>query len=309
MKIVVLTPVFNDWDSFLTLRTNIITQYQNEHAISIVVVNDCSTIPAPPEIQDSNTLIVNLKTNVGHQRAISIGLNYIENNLNNCDLIAVMDSDGEDKPEDIQVLLNQFVENQQSKIIFAGRKKRSESLTFKLSYFFYKKIFKFLTGKTIRFGNFSVIPAHLLNRINHNPDFWNHYSGAIMKANLPYTIVDTNRGTRYAGQSKMNINSLILHGLSAFSLYLDNILIKFLKIGGILGLLLIIAIAMLLGIKFGTNTAIPGWTSSVLIGFLNLFSTVILFLFFIILQHLNSRNKKIEAPSEFYSNYILNTQK
>ena len=56
--------------------------------------------------------ILHLQRNIGHQKAIAVGLAYIKENLA-CDKVLVMDSDGEDKPEDAAALLRQF--NHQSR--------------------------------------------------------------------------------------------------------------------------------------------------------------------------------------------------
>ena len=72
--------------------------------VSFLIVDDCSTQPLPKFDGLKNSIqILHLNRNIGHQRAIAIGLSYIQFNLP-CEQVLVMDADGEDKPEDVSSL-------------------------------------------------------------------------------------------------------------------------------------------------------------------------------------------------------------
>jgi len=108
-----LAPVFNDWESFSILIENIRNLqkiYSTSYLFSIISINDGSTEEIELNIEglEVELTIINLKINVGHQRAIAVGLQYIYNEVDNCDFIVVMDSDGEDNPEDIIGTKNKF---------------------------------------------------------------------------------------------------------------------------------------------------------------------------------------------------------
>ena len=104
-KIVIVVPIYNDWQSFQEL----VNELQEVASASpwvitkIVAVNDGSS----DSIEGNNfssripMTILNLNNNMGHQRAISIGLSYVEDNYSDVDNVIVMDSDGEDRPMDI----------------------------------------------------------------------------------------------------------------------------------------------------------------------------------------------------------------
>ena len=102
-KIYCLTPVYNDWESFKILINNI-ENVQNilsdDFLISIIAINDGSTEDIFFEISEFkiDIKIINLKINIGHQRAIAVGLQYINNELTDNDYTVVLDGDGEDKP-------------------------------------------------------------------------------------------------------------------------------------------------------------------------------------------------------------------
>lgn len=307
VNIICLTPVYNDWESFEILA-NELNQVQKELNINlkIIVINDGSTDIVSHSIleNNSNLEIKNLKINVGHQRAIGIGLQYIFNEEKNYDFVVVMDSDGEDNPKQIVELLNKAEQESSRKIIFAQRKKRTESLVFRTGYFFYKSTFKFLTGQVINFGNYSIIPKELLSRVVHQGNLWNHYSGGIIQAKIPYGKILLDRGKRYKGQSKMNFNSLVLHGLSSISVYFDLLSVRILKLSlyGIGTCLL--AVSYILYQKLFTDNAIPGWASSLIL----IISSIILQLFsvtlIVLLLQLSSR-KNIQVPnSKIYKDFI-----
>jgi glycosyltransferase involved in cell wall biosynthesis len=311
-KIYCLTPVFNDWESLHVLITQMEKIQVNNSNInfSIIVVNDGSTEENKIELKNNfiDTTILNLKVNIGHQRAIAVGLQYIYNEKDDYDYVVVMDSDGEDKPEDIILLLEKATKEDSKKIIFAQRKKRQESILFKTGYFFYKYLFYFLTGQKINFGNFSVIPKKLLGKVVHQNNIWNHYSGGIIQSKIPFDKVLLDRGKRYHGVSKMNFNNLIIHGLSSIAVYFDFLSLRILRYS-LYGIgLCFISVMYIFYQKMFTNNAIPGWASSLIL----IISGIILQLFsvtlIVLLLQLSSR-KNINAPNpKIYLDFIENIE-
>jgi hypothetical protein len=311
-KIYCLTPVFNDWESLHVLISQIEKIQVNNSKInfSIIVVNDGSTEENKIEFKNNfiDINILNLKVNIGHQRAIAVGLQYIYNEKDDYDYVVVMDCDGEDKPEDILLLIEKAIVEDSKKIIFAQRKKRQESILFKTGYFFYKYLFYFLTGQKINFGNFSVIPKKLLGKVVHQNNIWNHYSGGIIQSKIPFDKVLLDRGKRYHGVSKMNFNNLIIHGLSSIAVYFDFLSLRILRYS-LYGIgLCFISVMYIFYQKMFTNNAIPGWASSLIL----IISGIILQLFsvtlIVLLLQLSSR-KNINAPNpKIYLDFIENIE-
>ena len=307
-KIICLTPLYNDWESLCVLITQIEKiQFNNSNInLSIIVVNDGSTEENKIKLKNNfiDTNILNLKVNIGHQRAIAVGLQYTYNEKDDYDYVVVMDCDGEDKPEDILLLIEKAIVEDSKKIIFAQRKKRQESLAFKTGYFFYKYLFYFLTGQKINFGNFSVIPKKLLSKVVYQNNIWNHYSGGIIQSKIPFDKVLLDRGKRYSGVSKMNFNSLIIHGLSSFSVYFDFLSLRILRYS-VYGISVCFISVMYISFqKLFTDNAIPGWASSLIL----IISGIILQLFsvtlIVLLMQLSSR-KNIKAPNNnIYKDFI-----
>lgn len=311
-KLVVVIPVFNDWES-LEILLSLIDQvdFPQKMEIEIITVDDYSTVPPHDSLynheycQIQAVNILRLRCNLGHQRAIASGLCYVHQNIK-CDLVVVMDGDGEDVPYEINKLLNAFDMSGQEKIIFAKRSKRSESFAFKSFYFLYKNLYYLLVGKEISFGNFSLIPSSMLKSIVVISGIWNHYSSSIQRSRMPFVEVDVPRGRRLAGEPKMNLVSLVTHGLSSIAVYGDvvgtRILMVIVSLLGLsfLGLLAIVTI------KFNTNLAIPGWATNVFgFIFLSLFQLVLTGIIFSMII-LSTRNSSNFIPIRDYKYFIDN---
>ncbi len=305
-KIYCVTPVYNDWESFSILMQEIkktSTQIP-DYDIKIIAVNDCSSVDVNYPKDILPVKVLNLKLNIGHQRAIAVGLQYVYNEEKDYDYVVVMDSDGEDIPAQIPLLVKKAELEQSKKIIFAQRKKRQESFFFRLGYFFYKKLFYFLPSQKINFGNYSIIPSSLMSKVVHQNNIWNHYSGGIIQSKIPFDKILLDRGNRYQGVSKMNFNNLILHGLSSIAVYFDYLSLKILRFSLYGILLCTISVVIVLFKKYVTDSAIPGWASSLLL----IISGIILQLFsvtlIVLLMQLSSR-KNINPPNpKVYIDFI-----
>lgn len=307
LKTIVVTPVYNDWLSFQELLKKLQKPIISEGVsiISIVAVNDGSIEPINKLNTDIPITILNLNNNMGHQRAISVGLSYVCDEIQNFDGVIVMDCDGEDRPEDLEKIIGFAKSDGLSRIVFAKREKRSEGLLFKLFYKLYKSIFKVLTHQRLDFGNFSFIPKSLLLRVVSIPELWNHYSGGIMKSKLPYTSIGVNRGKRYHGQSKMNFQNLVLHGLSAISIYMDVVSIRLLIVAFACSFVVVLGLILILYLALFTSLPIPGWSSLTGLLLINILAIFILTTFLILLFQLNQKAIVKFPPKSFYKDFIL----
>lgn len=230
MLIQVVTPCFNDWESFIQLNQELNALAHDGLTVRALVVDDGSTEPPPAglkqELESNQGRFLTVPLNVGHQRAIAIGLSYVADNLI-ADLVVVIDSDGEDRPENIRALIRKCAEHP-NKIAVAKRMERAESTQFKIFYFTYKFCFRLLTGQVLDFGNFQIIPFHFLDRITRSDALWNHFPATVMRSKLDIVKVPTNRSARYFGSSKMNFVSLVNHGFNAITVFLDVVFIRLL---------------------------------------------------------------------------------
>ncbi|MEY4343858.1 MAG: hypothetical protein RI970_552, partial [Pseudomonadota bacterium] len=195
----ILIPIFNDWESLLSLLNNIHTLKINNIAhIKVLIVDDCSTEILNKKIEFDSfkdiEIIKNLK-NIGHGKSIAYGINYISKK-NDFDYLIVMDGDGEDRPEEVKELILKSIDLP-SLTITANRIKRSESAFFKLSYLLHKILTLVLTGYSIKFGNFMCIPKQDLNLIVSNKNLSVSFSGTIAKFIKNKTFIPSIRGVRY----------------------------------------------------------------------------------------------------------------
>ncbi len=266
--IVILLPVFNDWDAFEMLleRLDEVLFRQGLEA-EVLVVDDGSSIPGGVPIRGGELAairqirVLRLRRNLGHQRAIAVGLAYVEANLP-CRAVVVMDSDGEDDPRDVPRLLQQCQAEQYRKIVFAERSKRSESWAFCVFYAVYQLLHRLLTGQRVRVGNFSVIPRPRLTSLVGVAELWNHYAAAVFKSRQPCCGIAACRAPRLAGRSRMSFVSLVIHGLSAISVHADVVGVRLL-IASLTGILLVAAgLAAIVAVRLLTTLAIPGWATS-----------------------------------------------
>ena len=147
-KLVVVTPVYEDVEASSRLFKELSKVFDKE--VYIVAVDDGSVKQPLPvfAIEDAGLegVVIKLKRNVGHQRAIAIGLGYVAEHMSEEQQVVVMDSDGEDTPESIKALIKPL-DSQDVDVVVASRKSRVESLKFKTFYVIYKWVFKILSGK------------------------------------------------------------------------------------------------------------------------------------------------------------------
>ena len=268
LRIALVIPVFDDWRSLAILLDAIDVQPGLEQtAIDVIVVNDNSRVDFDGGFIESQYRriqrleIVNLICNLGHQRAIAVGL-VAARDLAGVDGIIVMDSDGEDRPADVPRLIAAARE-QPGKIICAKRAKRSESVAFKSLYVIYLFIFRWFAGTKIDFGNFCYIPYSALNGIAHSPNLWNHLAATLVRSRLPLQRISTERGGRYAGKSAMTLSTLVVHGLSAVSVYSDIVLVRLMIAMFGVSAMTVAGIAIVITIRLFSDIAIPGWASNV----------------------------------------------
>lgn len=226
-KLLVITPVFNDWECLDLILPRIDSALSRHDAIAsatVLVIDDASTKPASLDFDLKGAAcidtvkVLRLRRNLGHQRAIGIGLTYAQDKLE-YDIVVVMDADGEDRPEDIPRLIDELIAEEYDRIVFAERGRRTESSLFQFFYHAYRLIHRVLTGIPVRVGNFSVIPARHMQAFAVISETWSHYAAAIYAAGIPRSQIPIARGDRLAGKPTMNFTALVMHGLSALAVH------------------------------------------------------------------------------------------
>jgi len=303
-RFTIITPVYNDWESFAQLLREIeVTMPASEYSIRVTAVDDCSiTEPNAAEVSGSieQVEVIRLAANLGHQRAIAIGLVQKADCAEDGDFVAVMDADGEDRPAELKRMID-LISAAPGTALVAQRQRRSEGAAFTLFYHFYVLVFRLLTGRRISFGNFSVLNRLQVLQIVHNQNLWNNFAATLIQSKVPYALVPTTRGRRYAGQSKMNFVSLVTHGLGAISVFSDTVFVRILLASLTLFALSLLAIMAVIGVRFLTDLAIPGWATTV-VGFASLLSLqAIMMPVMLAFLQLSNRSSFQSAPKAFAS--------
>jgi polyisoprenyl-phosphate glycosyltransferase len=264
----ILIPIYNDWDSLRILLRELDRELSGDYRLHLVLIDDASTNLKPDNLIDESCSVfgsatcLRLKCNVGHQRAIAIGLSWLAS-AGSVDPVIIMDGDGEDKPSDLPRMLQVFAETGGDVAVFAGRTKRSESLVFKLFYRLYRVLHLIMVGLPVRIGNFSVIPFSYAEGLTVSNYLWYHYAATVVRTRMPFVTVTTARGNRYRGVSKMNFVALVRHGISAIAVQSEVLSARMLILACGFAAFGVAALAAIMWIRMFTSVAMPGWAAIV----------------------------------------------
>tara|TARA_B110000438_G_scaffold276510_1_gene298366 strand:- start:972 stop:1859 length:888 start_codon:yes stop_codon:yes gene_type:complete len=228
-KIKILIPVYNDWKSLFKLLENIDNNISKWDAdVSVLIVNDSSTDKRENIKSKFNSIrsikVLNMKINKGHARCNASGLKYLVEK-EDFDYVILMDGDGEDRPEELDLLFKKSKENP-NKAVTANRIKRSEGFLFKLLYEIHKILTYVFTGKLIKFGNYSCLPKEIAARLIKESCIWSSYSGSVTKIIPNRVFVPSIRGIRYFGPSQMNLQNLLIHSFSIIAVFKNTVILR-----------------------------------------------------------------------------------
>ena len=228
-RIKILIPVYNDWQSVFKLLDNInseVSALNNE--FSVIIVNDASTENRPELSTNLVNLksihIINMEENRGHARCIASVLKYL-NEKEDFDYVIPMDGDGEDRPEELSLLIDGIKEHPHVAVT-ANRVKRSEGFIFKFCYLIHKYLTFIFTGQKINYGNYTCLPKSIVNKMVVEPATWSSFSGSLAKLSKNKKFIPSERGVRYFGPSKMSFVNLLKHSLSIIAVFKKTLLIR-----------------------------------------------------------------------------------
>jgi glycosyltransferase involved in cell wall biosynthesis len=251
-QIKILIPVYNDWQSVFELLKNINSEVSKlEGEFSVIIMNDGSTESRSEFLPDLGNLksiqVINMKKNKGHARCIAVGLKHI-NEKEEFDYVIPMDGDGEDRPEELSLLIEK-IKDYPDTVVTANRVKRSEGFIFKFCYLVHKYLTLVFTGQSIKYGNYSCLPKLAVNKMVNEPATWSSFSGSLAKTVKDKKSISSERGTRYFGPSKMNFINLLKHSLSIITVFETTLIIR--------SILFLIAYLFLMIGKISIITIIP----------------------------------------------------
>jgi glycosyltransferase involved in cell wall biosynthesis len=228
-KIKILIPIYNDWQPVFKLLEHINSEVSVlDGEFSVIIVNDASTEDRPELSADLNSLksvqIINMKENRGHARCNAAGLKYI-NEKEEFDYIIPMDGDGEDRPEELCLMIEK-TKQYPDIVVTADRVKRSEGFIFRFCYLAHKYLTLIFTGQTIKFGNYTCLSKPIVNKMVNEPSTWSSFSGSLSKIAKDRKSIPSERGKRYFGPTKMSFVKLLKHSLSIIAVFKTTLLIR-----------------------------------------------------------------------------------
>jgi hypothetical protein len=227
-KLIILIPVYNDWRSLNTLIKKINFELNKENLNSeILIINDNSSLRnnflKKKLSRIKKITFLNLKINVGSQRAINVGLNYI-NKIKENYIVTIMDSDGEDDPKEI-VKMIKLADNHKNYIITSNRLARKESLIIRFLYRVHLIITFIITGQWISFGNFSTFNSKNIKKLIQNDDGCYAHSANVIK-NSKIKRIYAKRNQRFFDKSKISFFRLIFHSQKIICVFQRIILVR-----------------------------------------------------------------------------------
>jgi len=271
----VVAPSYCDVPAFEVVRkrtTEILADHRDlaGYRPRFVLIDDSAGLD--PEVAGldlrDDTRVLQVPFNLGHQRALVFGVRVLSPEMAADDVVVTLDSDGQDRPDDVPRLLAPILASapDQRLVALARRTERPESLGFRLGYLVFRCVFRLLTGTVVRTGNFAAYRSIVARQVLQHPHFDLCYSSSFISLDGPLAFVPCARGERLAGQSRMNRTRLGIHAIRMLMPFLDRIAIRMLAcFAALFGLSLGALVATFL-IRSLTDRAIPGWATYTALG-------------------------------------------
>lgn len=263
-KISVITTLYKS-ENYIRELYQRTTQTLNELGVQyeIIFVDDCYNDNALEIAKsllknDQNIKIIKLSRNFGQHAAINAGINNA-----NGDWFVVIDSDLQDRPEEIKRLYQKSKEGYD--IVLAQRVKRKDSFIKKLSSFIFSKVASYLSGFKIDYttSNFGIYSKRVIENYKSLPESKLYFPFIIQWLGYSKTGIEVEHSERMKDKSSYNISKL-------FSLAFDSILysstkplITTIKIGLSISVLSFIYAGYIILKKFLYNIPVSGWASTI----------------------------------------------
>ncbi|HEY9787942.1 MAG TPA: glycosyltransferase [Candidatus Obscuribacterales bacterium] len=240
-KLWIIAPCYYDIPSFLKLKERaqsvLRERFPDAKLITVLIDDSGGQDEELKKLSDADSMVVvSPPFNLGHQGALVFALRRLSRLIKESDFIVTLDSDGEDRPEDIPALLDPLLraEDDLGQVSLAWRTRRHEGPLFKIMYFFFKIYFSTLTGTVVRSGNFIACRGWFAQHVLFHPFFDYCYSSSVLVLAKQKSLIPLARGTRIAGQSKMTTINLISHGFRMLLPFSEVIAVRAIVISAIL---------------------------------------------------------------------------
>jgi polyisoprenyl-phosphate glycosyltransferase len=270
----IVTPVYFDVEAFELLRGRIRETLGKDGdaggpPVRFVVLDDSAGLdPSMARVEGlGDVVVLRPPFSLGHQRGLVYALREVASQLEDADVVVTMDSDGEDRPEDVPRLLALLRSEgpESRRVVLALRARRHDSRSFRLFYFLFRLLFRALTGVVVRTGNFAAYRGWVARRWLLHPYFDLCYSATFLALPLPVTYLPCERGRRFAGESRMSYARLFLHGLTMLMPFTDRIAIRALWSFSVTMVAAGALSVAVVAVRLFTERAVPGWATYTLL--------------------------------------------
>ena len=272
MLLSIVIPIFNEEDTIPKLYERLVKASTTwDLPFEVVFVDDGSTdktlsILKKLHQRDPRFKYISFSRNFGHQTAVSAGLRYTRG-----DVVAVMDADLQDPPEELYRFLNKWREEYQ--VIYGIRTKRKENIFKRYAYYLFYRILAWSSSINIPLdsGDFCVMDRTVVDWLNSMPERNRFVRGLRSWIGYRQIGISYERHKRFAGDVKYTFSKLLRLAFDG----IINFSYRPLQFTGVFGVLtclfsfvgiVFFAIHRILGFKiFGYSPQqIPGFTSLIL---------------------------------------------
>ena len=220
----IVVPIYNDQEVLHELHkrlTQIVISLSREY--EIILVDDGSRDDSWPIMcqlkeSDEHIVAVKLSRNFGQQNSIAAGLSIAKG-----DIIVLMDSDLQDRPEDIPVLLNRLEESGSQMAIAQWQTRQDSGLKKLVSRLFFVVSDKITDIHIMpRLGNFRAMRRSVLDELKNFPEKTATTMSLLYYIGSNYVPVPLSRDASFAGKSGYNLRkmlSLTFARIFSFSLF------------------------------------------------------------------------------------------
>jgi polyisoprenyl-phosphate glycosyltransferase len=228
--------------------------------------DDTCAVLAAAAGRDSRIKLVSFSRNFGHQAAVTAGLRAARG-----DLVAVIDADLQDPPEELQRFFARCSEGYD--VVYAIRQKRKEHALKRASYFLYYRLLGWMSNIDIPLdaGDFCVMSRRAVDVLNALPERSRFVRGLRSWIGFRQTGLTYQRDARAAGKPKYTFRKLARLALDGVVNFSDRPL-RLITISGLaIGTLAAIAGVVFL-VQYITDSTVlgynprqaRGWTSLML---------------------------------------------
>lgn len=262
----VLIPVYNNQDVLAELHKRLVQVLPPLCGdYEIVFVDDGSQDNSWQKIealkkQDEHIVGIKLIRNFGQQNAIAAGLDHVAG-----DIVVLMDSDLQDRPEDIPKLVSALLENDAPMAIAQWKNRKGDFFKKRLSRLFYhvsQSVTKIKHQPNL--GVFRAMRKEVIAELKKYPEKTASTLSLLYWIGWDYTTVELDRDERFAGKSGYTLRKMLklaLDRIFSFSMFP----IRLVTYSGVIISISSFLFGIVLIIRYLQGVVASGWTSTVVL--------------------------------------------